>query len=112
MCARPRGRAFRATAGTYQARPYDGPITLFMLEHRSAMTDSLFDPMLGRVDPYLGWKRFAAGGWNLLNLFIIVLALAGFATASPIFYSAPALRIIRGTRLLTESGRSSAEQSR
>lgn len=56
--------------------------------------------------------RFVLDGWNLLNLFIILLALAGFATASPILYSAPLLRIIRTTKLLTESGRSSAELTR
>lgn len=55
-------RAFRASAVNYQVKPYHGAITLFMLAHRGAMTDSLFDPMLGTIDPYLGWKPFAEGG--------------------------------------------------
>lgn len=57
-------------------------------------------------------RRFVLDRWNLLNLLIMLLALAGFATASPILYSAPLLRIVRATKLLTESGRSSAELGR
>lgn len=57
-------------------------------------------------------QRFVLDGWNLMNMFIILLALTGFVTASPILFSAPLLRIIRGTKLLTESGRSSAELGR
>src|SRR5262249_58781259 len=46
----------------YQIRPYAGRITLFMLAQRDGMTDSLFDPALGEVDPLLGWGSVALQG--------------------------------------------------
>lgn len=53
---------FQDKADVYAVEPYPGRITLFMLRHRSGMTDSLFDPALGHVDPYLGWGAVAAEG--------------------------------------------------
>lgn len=53
---------FSRSAAAYTVQPYDGRITLFALSHRSAFTDSLFDPVLGRVDPLLGWGEVARGG--------------------------------------------------
>jgi thioesterase domain-containing protein len=53
---------FQRVATTYQIRPYDGRITLFALAERGGMTDSLFDPALGHIDPLLGWGSVAAGG--------------------------------------------------
>ncbi|ELR96360.1 condensation domain-containing protein [Gloeocapsa sp. PCC 73106] len=50
------------SAKKYRFCPYDGSITLFALKDRSAMTDSLFDPKLGNVDPLLGWGKVAKGG--------------------------------------------------
>ncbi len=32
------------------------------------MTDSLFDPALGEIDPQLGWGRLAAGGVDVREL--------------------------------------------
>jgi len=54
--------AFQASASTYRIQPYRGIITLFMLAQRDALSDSLFDPMLGTIDPYLGWDAVAPGG--------------------------------------------------
>lgn len=47
------------SAKEYHHKPYPGPITLFALKERSAMTDSLFDPAVGYVDPLLGWGKVA-----------------------------------------------------
>ena len=43
-------------------RTYPGRATLFVLAERDGMSDSLFDPALGKIDPQLGWGRIAAGG--------------------------------------------------
>jgi thioesterase domain-containing protein len=53
---------FEQRAATYQWKPYAGRIALFMLAQRGAMSDSLFDPMLGDISPSLGWDSIAAGG--------------------------------------------------
>ena len=53
---------FESRAMTYQAKPYAGRITLFMLAQRNAMSDSLFDPALGYISPSLGWESIAPGG--------------------------------------------------
>lgn len=60
---------------------------------------------------YLSDSRggYARLPWNILNLLIILLALTGFLFNSPLLYSAPLLRIVRVTKLFTESGRSSHE---
>jgi thioesterase domain-containing protein len=59
---------YKVVADRYQVRPYPGRITLFALEHRDAMSDSLFDPARGTVDPLLGWGRVAKGGVDLHGL--------------------------------------------
>jgi thioesterase domain-containing protein/acyl carrier protein len=53
---------FNVTAGAYELRAYPGRITLFALANRDGMSDSLFDPALGEIDPQLGWGRLAAEG--------------------------------------------------
>lgn len=53
--------AFRRYASRYEIRPYDRLIVLFKLAHRDAMSDSLFDPALGHIDPLLGWGAVARG---------------------------------------------------
>lgn len=58
------------------------------------------------------WRsQYVTDRWMLLNLLIILLALGGAVTSSPLLYSAPLLRLFRATRLFTESGRSSLELS-
>lgn len=52
----------KQSAANYETRPYAGRIVLFMLAQRDGMSDSLFDPLLGDVDPLLGWGPIAAGG--------------------------------------------------
>jgi thioesterase domain-containing protein/acyl carrier protein len=59
---------FTATADAYDYRPYPGRITLFALASRDAMSDSLFDPALGDIDPELGWGRLAAGRVDVQEL--------------------------------------------
>jgi thioesterase domain-containing protein len=51
---------FQRTARGYALKPYSGRIELFLMAERTAMNDSLFDPMLGTVDPWLGWGAVAA----------------------------------------------------
>ncbi len=53
---------------------------------------------------YLATSRsgYAKSPWNVLNLFIILLAFGGALAASPILYSAPLLRTIRVTKLFAE----------
>jgi thioesterase domain-containing protein len=53
---------FRRIASEYDIKRYPGRITLFALAERHGMTDGLFDPALGLVDPLLGWGRVADGG--------------------------------------------------
>ena len=53
---------FSTTADQYNLRTYPGRATLFVLAERDGMSDSLFDPALGEIDPQLGWGRIAAGG--------------------------------------------------
>ncbi|MBJ7899312.1 MAG: non-ribosomal peptide synthetase [Cyanobacteria bacterium RI_101] len=57
---------FRALAKkfekTYAYKPYPGSLLLLALEKRSPLTDSLFDPALGYVDPLLGWGALAQEG--------------------------------------------------
>jgi thioesterase domain-containing protein len=53
---------FSTTADQYELRPYPGRATLFMLAERDGMSDSLFDPALGEIDPQLGWGRVVSGG--------------------------------------------------
>jgi thioesterase domain-containing protein/acyl carrier protein len=55
-------RLFRQSAEGYAYRPYAGRIVLFRLAARDAMSDSLFDPALGEIDPALGWGAVAIGG--------------------------------------------------
>ncbi len=55
-------RLFRQSATNYQFKPYTGRITLFMLVDRDAMSDSLFDPALGHIGPFLGWDSVATEG--------------------------------------------------
>ncbi len=50
------------TADQYTLRTYPGRATLFVLAKRDGMSDSLFDPALGKVDRQLGWGRVATGG--------------------------------------------------
>jgi len=45
-----------------RSKPYAGRITLFTLMQRDGMSDSLFDPALGYVSPFLGWDSVAALG--------------------------------------------------
>jgi thioesterase domain-containing protein len=52
-------RLFRQSATNYQIKPYTGRITLFVLAERDAMSDSLFDPALGHISPFLGWDSVA-----------------------------------------------------
>jgi thioesterase domain-containing protein len=52
----------KASAKEYQYKVYPGKITLFSLSQREALTDSLFDPALGYVDPLLGWGAIATQG--------------------------------------------------
>jgi thioesterase domain-containing protein len=52
---------FRHFASHYAVRPYEGDILLFKLAQRDGMTDSLFDPALGHIDPLLGWGSVASG---------------------------------------------------
>ncbi len=59
---------FSATADRYQLRTYPGRVTLFALANRDALSDSMFDPSLGEVDPTLGWDRVAAGGVEVHEL--------------------------------------------
>ncbi len=54
-------RSFRRYARHYAYRPYAGPVVLFKLARRSALSDTLFDPELGRIDPELGWGKVAQG---------------------------------------------------
>jgi thioesterase domain-containing protein len=62
----PRVRDVLANAAAlYQVRPYHGRATLFALTARDGMSDSLFDPELGQIDPYLGWTPIARGGVDL-----------------------------------------------
>lgn len=51
-----------ASAKEYQHKVYPGSLTLFTLSQRAAMTDSIFDPALGYIDPFLGWGAVATGG--------------------------------------------------
>ena len=53
---------FHRTAATYEIKPYTGRITLFTLTQRDGMSDSLFDPALGYVNPFLGWDSVATLG--------------------------------------------------
>jgi thioesterase domain-containing protein len=53
---------FSATANQCELRTYPGRATLFVLAERDGMSDSLFDPALGEIDPQLGWGRIVAGG--------------------------------------------------
>ena len=53
------------TANQYKYSTYPGRLTLFVLSGRDGMSDSLFDPALGDIDPQLGWGRIAAGGVDL-----------------------------------------------
>ncbi|WP_013334491.1 condensation domain-containing protein [Gloeothece verrucosa] len=46
----------------YKHKVYPGSITLFSLSERSALSDSLFDPALGYIDPFLGWGSIATEG--------------------------------------------------
>ena len=55
-------QVFTTTADQYDLRLYPGRATLFVLADRDGMSDSLFDPSLGEIDPQLGWGRIAAGG--------------------------------------------------
>jgi thioesterase domain-containing protein/acyl carrier protein len=50
-----------STADEYKLYPYPGRITLFVLAERDGMSDSLFDPAIGVIDPQLGWGRLAPG---------------------------------------------------
>jgi thioesterase domain-containing protein len=50
-----------ATANEYKLSAYPGRITLFVLAERDGMSDSLFDPAIGVIDPQLGWGRLAPG---------------------------------------------------
>ena len=50
------------TAERYQLRSYSGCADLFVLAERDGMSDSLFDPVLGEIDPELGWGRVVTGG--------------------------------------------------
>ena len=59
---------FSATADLYQLRTYPGRVTLFVLANRDVLSDSMFDPLLGEVDPTLGWGRVAAGGVDVHEL--------------------------------------------
>jgi thioesterase domain-containing protein len=59
---------FQRVATSYKVKPYDGRITLFALAERGGMTDSLFDPALGYIDPHLGWDPVAAGGVDFYEL--------------------------------------------
>jgi thioesterase domain-containing protein len=52
----------KARSKEYQYKVYAGTITLFQLSERKALTDSLFDPALGYVDPLLGWGAIATQG--------------------------------------------------
>ena len=61
-------KIFYESAMTYQVKPYAGRITLFMLAQRSAMSDSLFDPALGDISPFLGWDSVAADGVERYDL--------------------------------------------
>lgn len=58
-------QAFRESANriaeTYQCQSYPGSVTLFTLGQRSAMTDGLFDPALGYIEPLLGWGSIVNG---------------------------------------------------
>jgi thioesterase domain-containing protein len=55
-------RVFSTTADQYELRSYPGRAALFILSERDGMSDSLFDPALGDIDPQLGWGRVVAGG--------------------------------------------------
>ncbi len=55
-------------AEIYQYRTYPGRVTLFTLKNRSGMTDSLFDPALGYIDPLLGWGSIVTGGIDVHHL--------------------------------------------
>lgn len=61
-------RLFHKVATDYEIRPYDGRITLFALNERGGMTDSLFDPALSHIDPLLGWGNVARQGVDLYEL--------------------------------------------
>lgn len=58
-------QAFRESANriaeAYQCQSYPGSVTLFTLSKRSAMTDGLFDPALGYIEPLLGWGSIVKG---------------------------------------------------
>jgi thioesterase domain-containing protein len=49
-------------------RPYPGRTALFALAQRDGMTDSLYDPLVGEIDPQLGWGPIAAGGVDVQEL--------------------------------------------
>jgi thioesterase domain-containing protein len=49
------------SASNYHMRTYPGRATLFVLGGRDGMSDSLFDPAMGEIDPQLGWGRIVAG---------------------------------------------------
>ena len=61
-------RVFSTTADQYELRSYPGRAALFMLTERDGMSDSLFDPALGDIDPQLGWGRVVAGGVEVYEL--------------------------------------------
>jgi thioesterase domain-containing protein/acyl carrier protein len=52
---------FRKRLRDFQPSGYAGDVALFKLKERSGMTDSLFDPALGDIDPFLGWRTYVSG---------------------------------------------------
>ena len=52
---------FRKRLRDFEPSRYDGDVALFKLKERDGMSDSLFDPALGDIDPFLGWRSFVGG---------------------------------------------------
>jgi thioesterase domain-containing protein len=63
-----RRKYYQAGIDHYELKSYLGKLILFMLEERNPLADNLFDPVLGDIDPFLGWGEIATEGIEVFKV--------------------------------------------